>query len=294
MYNVPKWSDLTRDVINDGKFNFELPDEPFNNFSQISFPGYLENKDFPFTFNNSLTHQYSTNFSSNDGPKEFERNLKSQPTDWKYRTKSVEYKVNSNGYRCKEWNEINWSEAIVLFGCSCTFGVGLDETETISYHLSKLTGREVVNLGYSSGSNELIVNNCASMLKNFGMPYGVVINWTTTDRFRFYRSNQYDDLGPWTKNAAEINDEEIDVGKLWELTFIDPVNELAKNYYWSTYTDAIFEGRTKYAKISFFGLTAHYTRSEKWFEIDNGARDMLHPGEGNSIEVAKYLSERFK
>ena len=67
--------------------------------------------------------------------------------------------------------------------------------------------------------------------------------------------------------------------------------ELAR-YFGST-SKKLFSG-SKYSKISFFGLTAHYTRSEKWFEIDNGARDMLHPGEGNSIEVAKYLSERFK
>lgn len=291
----PDWSKLRRDAIPDGKYNFEYLIEPHRHFSHIPIPGYIENKDYPFTYNNALTHG-SNKFSGCDGPKEFEKNLKEKSEDWKYRTKSVEYIVNSNGYRCKEWKDINWSEAIVLFGCSCTFGVGLAEDETISYHLAKLTGREVVNLGFPSGSNELIVNNCAAMIKNFGMPYGVVINWTTANRLRYYTPTEYHDLGPWLHPDPKVSHVYglVDVQKLWEMTFVDPGNELAKNYYWSTYADAMFEGRTNYTKISFFGLSAHYTRSDKWFEIDNGARDRIHPGEQNSIEIATYLAERFK
>lgn len=262
---------------------------PFEEFSKITVPWYIDNKECPFVFNNSLTHD-SNNFAGCDGPEEFKTNLKKQPLDWKYRNKNIEYIVNSNGYRCKEWKDIDWEQSIVLFGCSCTFGTGLDEDETISYHLSKLTGREVVNLGYPSGSNELIVNNCASMIKNFKMPYGVVINWTTTDRLRFYTSSYYHDLGPWSNNESEY----VDLTKLYELTFAEPSNELAKNYYLSIYADAMFQGRTKYNKISFFGLTAHYTFSDKWFKIDNTARDLIHPGVENSIEVAKYLYERIK
>lgn len=286
MRDVPKWDDYQKDVIDDGKYNFPYVKKPMRDFSHISIPGYIENEEHPFTYNNSLTHG-NINFSSNDGPKEFEKNLKQMPEDWKYRNKKVEYLVNNSGYRCKEWKDINWKESIVLLGCSCTFGVGLAEDETISYHLSRLTGREVVNLGYSSGSNELIVNNCAALVKNFEMPYGVVINWTTTDRLRYYKPNDYEDLGPWT------NDEVPNMKKYWEDTFIDPGNELAKNYYWSTHTDAMFEGRTKYCKVSYFGLSAHYTRSDTWFEIDNGARDRIHPGEGNSIEVAEFIAKKF-
>lgn len=288
MNDVPNWKKYKKDSIDDGKFNFPYVNGPFRHFSHIGIPGYIENTDHPFTFNNSLTHG-TRYFSSNDGPKEFIKNLKEMPEDWKYRNKEVEYKVNKSGYRCKEWKDIDWKESIVLLGCSCTFGVGLAEDETISYHLSRLTGREVVNLGYSSGSNELIVNNCASLIKNFEMPYGVVINWTTTDRLRFYTENDYFDLGPWTNKSDQVPDME----KYWEDTFVDPGNELAKNYYWSTYTDAMFQNRTKYSKVSYFGLTAHYTRSDQFFEIDNGARDRIHPGEKNSIEVAEFIQKKF-
>lgn len=290
MADVPDWDDYEKDEVLDNKFNFEFLSKPFRHFSHIPFPGYIANNKFPFTYNNSLTHG-SNKFSSSDGPREFSENLKKAPADWKYRTKDVEYIVNSDGFRTKEWDQINWSEAIVLFGCSCTFGVGLAEDETISHHLSRLTGREVVNLGVSSGSNELILNNCSAMIKNFPMPYGVVLNWTTTDRFRFYSTNKFFDLGPWSWNSE--NSTYIDLNKHWEMTFADPGNELAKNYYWSTYADAMFAGRTKYSKVSYFGLTAHHTRSDAFFEIDNGARDMIHPGEGNSIQVAEFVAKQF-
>lgn len=268
--------------------------DPFINFSSTSMPGYIENEDYPFTYNNSLTHG-SINFSGTDGPKEFEKNLKTQPSNWKYRTKNIEYIVNRNGYRTKNWEEINWRKAIVLFGCSCTFGVGLAEDETIAYHLSLLTGREVVNMGYPAGSNELIVNNCAAMIKNFGIPYGVVINWSTTDRFRFYTETDYHDLGPWTplKEGISHVQNNVDMQNYWEMTFVNLGNEYAKNYYWSTYTDAMFEGRCKYAKVSYFGLSAYCTRSDKWIEIDNKARDLIHPGEKNSIEVANFVRNKF-
>lgn len=296
----PNWKLLSKHYINDKNYNaMHLPKHYYEHGRSreiIPIPGYIENSQYPFTYNTALTFG-SDRFCRTDSPEVFMKNLQKSSIDWKYRTKQVKYIVNSNGYRTKEWDDIDWKESIVLFGCSNTFGVGLDEDETISYHLSKRTGRYVVNLGFPSGSNELIVNNCAAMIKYFGIPYGVVINWTTTDRFRYYTSNDYHELGPWI-NENSLNGyhftEYVNLIKLWELTFADPNNELAKNYYWSTYTDAMLQGRTKYCKISYFATTAHYTRSMACFEIDQGARDKIHPGEKNSIEIAEFLTNELK
>lgn len=293
---IPDWASESRDHIHDGQYNFEYVKWPARQFSQIPIPGYIENKKYPFTHVNSLTHG-SNSYSGMDGPNELQANLKVMPPDWKYRTKRIKYIVNSSGYRTKEWDEIDWTNSIVLLGCSCTFGVGLAEDETISHYIQERTGKYVVNLGVPSGSNELIVNNCAALIKNFPMPYGVVINWSTTDRFRYYSPNSYSDLGPWTGNSKPGITQDngyVDLKDYWEKTFVDPGNELAKNYYWASYTDAMFQGRTKYSKISFFGLTAHYTRSDKFFTIDNKARDCVHPGEGNSIEIADFIYNKFK
>ena len=292
----PYWKSFSKTYIDDDNYNLPPSLNQNYEFTHIPIPGYIENSQYPFTYNHSLRYG-SNRFSGQDDPDEFKKNLMISPKDWKYRTKQINYIVNSNGYRTKEWKEIDWSESIVLFGCSNTFGVGLAEDETISHHLSQRTGRYVVNLGFPSGSNELIVNNCAAMIKYFGIPYGVVINWSTVDRFRYYTKDNYYELGPWT-NENSLNGyhftEYIDTKKLWELTFADPNNELAKNYYWSTHANAMFQGRTKYCTISYFPITAYYTRAMACFEMDRQARDKVHPGEGNSIEVAEFLTKVFK
>jgi hypothetical protein len=51
----------------------------------------------------------------------------------------------------------------------------------------------------------------------------------------------------------------------------------------------MFAGRTKYITISYFDYVAHYTRADRFFKITNTARDLIHPGYENSLEVAEYL-----
>ncbi len=43
----------------------------------------------------------------------------------------------------------NTKSPVILFGCSFTFGAGLNDNETFSYKLSKYTGRNVYNRGLS-------------------------------------------------------------------------------------------------------------------------------------------------
>lgn len=298
---IPLWNLYNKDSIPDGKFNMQFPAKPYRLETYPPFPGYIENKNCPFTFNNALTHHENgvrTNkFCATDDYKLFEKNLKVQPKDWKYRNKLIEYKANSHGYRTYEWNEIDWKNAIVIFGCSCTYGVGLAEDETISYYIEELTGRQTVNLGYPSGSNKLILDNCASMIKNFGMPYAVIINWTTLDRYRYYHEDGYIDIGPWTTKGEKYPKSskfKIDLFDLWKKIVYNPTNLLATNYHLSAYADAIFASNKNYFKISFFDLSAHVTRSNRFFKIIDRSRDLVHPGEQHSIEIAEYIAERIR
>lgn len=295
--NISNWKLFSKHHMDDGNFNLEIlsPHIP-------PFPGYIVNENHPFTTilvsavdeKGNLTAK----FSSSDNYETYRENLKKQPLDWKYRKKKIYYNVNSSGYRTYEWDKIDWKNAIVILGCSCTYGVGLGEDENISYHLERLTGRQVVNLGYPAGSNKLILDNSASLLRHFEMPYAVIINWTTTDRTRFYHEYGFENVGPWDANVKrnivpkEESEFKVDMKKYWTDHFYNPTNELALNYYWSTYADAMFLNRTNYMKISVFPTTAHYTRSEKFFTFTNTARDLMHPGEETAIEIAEYIHMR--
>lgn len=287
------WNPIT--TFNDGKFNW------ITHSDNAVLPGYVNDTDHPFTYCYSLTHvdpttgNPDTGFCIGDDPKLFQKNLLKMPSSWKYRTKKVEYKVNASGYRTKEWKDIDWKNSVVIFGCSMTFGTGLNEDETISYHLEKKLGRPVINLGYPSGSNNLILNNSAACIENFEIPWGVVINWSTTDRFRFYEKMGYIDTGPWLNpNNKPVMSENVNVSDLWLNFYYNPANEKTTSFYLSRAAKAMWEGRTKYCTISYFEDSAHVTRSDQVFLINpnDRARDVIHPGEGDSIKVAEYLSKK--
>lgn len=280
------WIDFENQTFEDNKFSETPP--------PISFAGYLNNKDHPFTYCPSLTHNIngviSNKFSLSDGPIEFEKNLKVMPEDWHYRNKKIVYNVNSSGYRTYEWKNIDWKSSIVIFGCSNTFGTGLAEDETISHCLENLTNRQVINLGFPSGSNELIIQNSTSLIENFDTPYAVVINWSTPDRFRHFTRQKYIDVGPWNidrnKNTPDY------IHELFKYHILDEFNLQARNFYLGRIASAIWKNRCKYISFSYFGISAHYTRADAFFEIDNKARDCIHPGVDNSREVAEYILKR--
>jgi hypothetical protein len=285
---ISNWRDFENYSFDDGKH--------ISKYVPIKFPGYINNKEHPFLYCHALTHilegKVSNKWCRSDGPAEFKQNLLKNDSNWKYRNQEITYKKNKSGYRTYEWDEIDWKNAIVLLGCSNTYGVGLDESETTASLLETLTQRQVINLGYPSGSNDLILQNSINLYEKFGAPYGVVINWTTIDRFTYYARDNYHDLGPWKTKFAFNN--VLDLDEHYKLSVIDEHNLQVKNYYISKAANSIWKDKTKYITLSYFDLTAHYMRADKFFEIDNGARDMLHPGYGSSQQVAEYIFNRLK
>ena len=276
----------------------QLDDNMYHNGHMLPWPGYIENSQYPFGYNNVFIDE-STNdknlnqWCSTDSEVEFEKNKLAMPPTWRYHTKVVRYTCNKDGFRTYNWNNIDWKEAIVIFGDSCTFGVGVDDEETISYALQKLAGRQVVNFGVPGGSNSLMLNLSSDLKERFGNPYAVIMNWSTSDRFRFYYEGGYHEAGPWDATTATRIDS-LNVSSLWKFTFANPYHEMCTNYYTGKVSNSLWKDSTKYISISYFPDSAHYMRVEKQFKIDNGARDRIHPGPDNSIEVANYIFNRLK
>lgn len=91
------------------------------------------------------------------------------------------YHVNSRGFRCEEFDLIPWQDSVVWFGCSFTFGVGINCAETIPSQWSRTSGVPTVNLGYPGCSNGRIAHLAGLLLRSV-RPRAVVVNWTCTDR----------------------------------------------------------------------------------------------------------------
>lgn len=291
--SLPIWNTFSKKFLNDGMYE----DDPYIG---IVWPGYIQNKLYPFAHSGVGGLPHNVNWCGTDSPELFEKNRKKMPSTWRYHTKVVEYRYNSGGYRTEEWNKIDWKNAIVLFGDSCTFGIGQAEDETITHFLKKYTERPVVNLGVPGGSNDVMLNLSSDLIENFGNPYAVVMNWSTSDRFRFYHESGFHNCGPW--DSAEVRDKAqpetvfglANITKLWENMFINKTNQLCQNYYIARNAKALWLGKSKYISISYFPDTATYARAEKHFIIDNDARDVMHPGPSSANAVAKYITKRLK
>jgi hypothetical protein len=298
-YNHPDWNKV------DCPINLGI-DNKFSYPSAYKFPGYVDNSDHPFTFCNSLTHEDPFNphtltnkWSGTDSRENFERNRQALGSSWRYYNKEITYDVNSSGFRTKEWKDINWKDSIVVIGCSCTYGVGLAEDETLCSILQEKTSLPVVNLGYPGGSNTLIANMCASMINKFTAPRAVIIIWSSADRFRYYFDNYYLDVGPWysvENSKSDKIENSINFTKLWQYRYLDKTNELCENYYIAQTVQAMLKDRTQLITASFFDYVAHATRSDFYFKYiaDDKARDLMHPGPNVQKDAVESILKLLK
>jgi hypothetical protein len=126
-----------------------------------------------------------------DSKEFFEQNLKTKPEDWYYRTHEVKYTLNSLGYRTKEFDDIDWKESIVIFGCSLIFGVGVTDKHIIPYFLEQLSGRPVINMGIPEifNSNMLLHNSIILNDSKYPTPKAVVNMRTDLNRYQLYENN---------------------------------------------------------------------------------------------------------
>jgi hypothetical protein len=297
----PIWTNLRHD-LGDGKYIGETVQNGGDGREHPPFfPAYIDNKEHPFTFNESLSYRDNKNntlytFSGTDSPQKFEEHKKTQPASWKYHTKEIVYKVNSSGYRTYEWDDIDWANAIVMLGCSCTFGVGVAEDETITHLLEQISGCQVVNLGYPGGSNQLMLNNLSTLINKFPAPRAVVMSWTSGNRFRHFFKHRYLEIGPWHAANSNIKVDSVvdgvDLANLWINRYYDRYNEVCESYYIAQAAKAICKDKIQYISGSHFDYIAYATRSDTEFSSTRTARDLLHPGIEDFQPAAKFINEQ--
>jgi hypothetical protein len=246
------------------------------------FPPIYDNLFFPNAF---LFHDQdgkgSFEYADTDNKKNFKKNRQLQPASWPYHKKRITYIINSNGYRAPEWDAVDWKESVVIFGCSCTAGIGVAEDETISYQLSQLINRPVINLG-AGGSSMLFsfFNSLRILENNLPIPYAVVQNWTTTNRFPIFRDTQVYHMGPWDSKSSFFK----------EYTSESDTQSMIMSKYISASSRTIWESKTRYASVSYFDDSAHFTESYL-STLDNKARDMMHPGVNAHKRMAELIAK---
>lgn len=220
----------------------------------------------------------NSNFSGTDSEKVFKKNLKKKPIDWIYRTKEITYEYNENGFRERPFDEINWSESVVLFGCSNIEGIGLANEDTLARRLEKIIDRPVVNLGIGGSGIDIACWNSTILHARYPKPKAVIQIWSSLDRYSDYQKEKY---VPYMANlsgyAYRLN---------WENRSMRYI--LTDRQMWEN--DAI------YIEQTFFIHPKHileFLNLKRNFQVIDEARDLVHPGiESNQLaaeELAKIL-----
>ena len=125
-----------------------------------------------------------TNFSGCDSEVLYQKNLKTKPIDWHYRTNIVTYNRNQNGHRCKEFEDVDLNNYILFTGCSHSEGIGLELENTYPYLVSKSQDCDYYNLGVGgTGIDVLAYNLITWFSKVKHKPKAVVIQWPDYTRF---------------------------------------------------------------------------------------------------------------
>jgi hypothetical protein len=157
---------------------------------------YFEENNLVYTDQAEIEGGFTLKYQCSDDEETFRENLKTQPEYWYYRTHSVIYTLNSLGYRTREFDQIDWKESIVMFGCSHVFGTGVTDEHTIPYFLEQLCGRPVINMGIGGSSIQTALHN--SIILNdseYPTPKAVVNMWTGLNRYQLYETNFTDHIG---------------------------------------------------------------------------------------------------
>ena len=146
---------------------------------------------------------YDGNWVGSDTQALYQKNLEVQPINWPWRGQQITYTCNSQNYRAPEWDTIDWSNSVVMFGCSQVFGVGVNDDQTLGYYLSELLGKPVINLGIPGGSSMSLWIYTEKLL-NYGInPLAVIYKWPNASRVVELRDNEKNaNAGPWMIDHA--------------------------------------------------------------------------------------------
>ena len=216
-----------------------------------------------------------------DSEEAYAKNLKTQPENWYYRNNTVEYTFNKDGYRTKDFDKINWEEAIVLFGCSTVLGEAVDDKDTLSSYLNRITEKEVVNLGMSGSSIAHAVHLSTIVSKKYPTPKAVVFLWTEMSRTAHYREH-------WIKHYI-INNKEPEYVNYY---LSDENHMKAMALFYKKMAQEIWFPKTKFFDCSYFYDTASLVGCEYLGKLKDKGRDLSHPGRETNKFVAELIASR--
>jgi hypothetical protein len=207
-------------------------------------------------------------FCTSDSESKYAEVLKYKPKDWYYRTNKIKYTLNSEGYRAKEFNKIDWKNSIVMIGCSHVFGTGNDDHSTIPVLLENVLKIPVINLGINGASIKVMSHNSLSLYHSYDTPKMIIFGWTSLSRKGTYYENTIDSTH--TFNSPE-----------------DVTNTILTNMLLVNMVKTMWAKKCPIYEFSFFKNSAKLINCDYYKNVDY-ARDDVHYG----IKSHNIISEK--
>ena len=237
----------------------------------------------------NLNSPVKSKFCGIDTEEKFTKNLATLPEDWPYRTKTVEYTINSSGYRAPEFNQVDWKNSIVMFGCSATFGEGVDDSDTIPAQLSKIIGRPVINMGAGGTSQLWSLHNSIILKEYYPKPFAVIHFWTSPYRTTTYTDYSVENQGPWTNNSVYEN-------------WIQKGNAETQGYFTRLLGKNIWDSNTIYYDLSWDERMSNISGCDRlpkegWLmdgSYKHLARDLCHQGPGTLRCITEFIAKKLR
>jgi len=223
----------------------------------------------------------------------FKKNIVRQPSDWIYRNTPITYRSNELAYRYSSFAKVDWSESVVMLGCSLVRGVGVCEEDTISQQLSRIIDREVINLGVNGSSITFACYNIALLLENYPPPKAVVLVWTDYRRAMFFETP--DKLATWGFNHHNY----IHIGK-WNKHIESLKYVITKDPNWAAHTFFAMKNvrllcrGIPLVEVTFFPNTVSIANCTFLGDQIDLARDLMHFGPKTNRLAAECIATQLK
>jgi len=216
-------------------------------------------------------------FSGKDSYTKYRINLQTQPLDWIWRTQPVSYTLNSQRYRSLEWQDCNWANSVLVFGCSMVYGVGVSDQDTLTSHLTNITGIPTINLGMGGAGLMFQLANSIILKEHNISPKAVVYVWPDrTRQTEFQTSNQVLHHGAWNLDNSWMKD----------LMINDTHNQHLSNY---LIRNIRLLWNCPVIEASWYTNMCEFTNATK-LDFKDYARDLAHPGPTTLKEAALAIS----
>lgn len=207
------------------------------------------------------------------------RNCKKEGADWYYYDKNEEhisYIRNEFGFRERPVAEIDWSNSIVMFGCSVVEGIGNTLEDTIGKNLEKILDIPVLNFGVSGSAVDLACVNSLILHNDYPRPKAIIQMWTGLSRYTDFISDK--DSNGYYPNSPEYNPRFS-----WD----------QRNKFYVEADRTLWKDKIIYCEGSTFPDTARILDVTFFDEMDV-SRDKDHPGYRTNKSIAEHFAKELK